>query len=560
MTPTCFSLLSSFVRNSPRRFLCCCYFLTLIYQNSELEMTGTLYFCGILGASSPIEDDWMATEIAVAAALVENPATVVHLFSTIPFREFSGCSQDGFFKFGDDKADHLEVPVPNDAFVVIHRNGATLKDMFLHKISSITTHMKPSDKLIVFIAAHGVEEGDVMIGGHPLKISEVAHQIRNNATTILWSTICFSGKWLEGKVPWHGYVGAASNEESDSLVASDSNYHGGGVSILTTFATLAADQNAIIPLPYFSNSELPVHYFDQPTPIGDSIHRSLHQRAAQANETKKHLGFSYDGVTTADRQTQRPLPVPQLASEVLNRFRLVRQSHRAPPIPTTLSTSHISSQSTRIASFRRAIKQSPPMPGLEELLASGTQLLETLVSQAGLVTMYHRLQKPSLEENDLRMLCSAFNHRRQCRIAIERYIDWGGWKTTRPPQWDFSGGGAQAEQEMVDDDDKDTPKWREFFTWRTGVPGWRALTWTDIRQQLALAWEAAGEPRFSAADFLAVAGHMDAVQKEGILISRSPSFQAAVHYITEISHQDDSRFSAGQEITVATAGEQTDNV
>jgi hypothetical protein len=504
-------------------------------------MTTSLYFCGILGPSDPVEDDWMVTDIAVATALVENPATNIHLFTTVPFHDFS-CSHNGYLKFGDHRSDRLEVPVPDDSIVTVNRNGSTLKSIFLQKIYNVTKGMKPTDKLIVFIAAHGAEDGHVMIGKEPLTISDVASSVQNNATTILWSTACFSGKWLEGKVPWHGYVGAAAYGESDSLVVSDSNYNRGGVSMLTTFATLAADQNAVIPLPYRThcNSDQRPHYYDEPTVICEPRHRSLEQRAALANETKNELSYSYDADTTADSRTQRPLFVPHLTSEVLNRFRLFRQS---PEAPTSAS------QSRKTSCFRQAIEQVPPVPGLDihELLVSGAQLLEARVSQGGLVFLSRRLQKSSFEEADILALCSVFDHRRRCRVAVESYIDWAGWKTSRPPRWDFSGGGVAAEFKMVGDD-QEAEAWRAFFCWRPEVPDWRVLTWTDIRQQLALAWEAAEKPHFSAAHFLAVASHMDDLKKEKILTVASPTLQAAVHYISKIFEypllQDDSGSSA----------------
>ncbi|KAJ7264441.1 hypothetical protein B0H12DRAFT_227796 [Mycena haematopus] len=386
--------------------------------------------------------------------------------------------------------------------------------MFLQKISSITSGMNQSDKLIVFIAAHGEE--DVMIGGEPLKISQVAGEVRNNATTILWATVCPSGKWLEGKSPWRGYVGA--KEESDSLAALDSSYNRGGVSMLTTFATLATGQNAVVPLPYqtSSNSEKHRHYSDEPTLIREPIHCS-HQ--TQANEAKKDLGNVYDAQTTADSQAQRPLPVPRLPTEVFNRFRLVRavqQLARAAATPWNREWAD---------SFLRVMEQLPPMPGLDlrELVASGTQLLDTRVSAAPLVPMSRWLQRATFEEADIRTLCSAYNHRRICQIAIESYIDWAGWKTTRPPRWDFSYGGSTEEGEMVvDDDDEETKNWRRFFCWRPTCTSsgyyYRTISWIDIRQQLALAWEAAGKLRFSAVEFLAVASHMDPMKVEGILI------------------------------------------
>ncbi|KAJ6589844.1 hypothetical protein DFH09DRAFT_1274166 [Mycena vulgaris] len=457
--------------------------------DSELEMSGSLYFCGILGADDPVEDDWMVTDIAVAAALVDDPTTIMHLFTTVPFREFTCCSPTGYYKFGDPGADRLEVPVPDDGVVVVNSNGSVLKDNFLQELSSINTRMKPADKLIVFIAAHGDEvDGAVLIAKQWLKASEVAGAIKNNATTILWSTACYAGKWLEGNVPWHGYVAAARNEESDSLTPSDSNYTRGGVSMLTTFTALAADQ--------------------------------------KANEPKEELSHSFNANTTADARTRRPLPVPQLTTEVLNRFRLVRQS---PAAPTTTP------KTNKSGSFRRVIQQLPPVPGLDllELVESGTHLLDSVVSQAGLVFLSGRLQRPTFSEADLRILLSAFTHRRKCRAAIETYIDWVGWQTTRQPQWDFSGGGGPLELEMVaaaDEEEVVAAAWREFFCWRPEGEGWRNLTWTDIRQQLALAWDAAERPQFSAADFLAVAKRVDDFRKENILAS-SPSLKTVVHHL-----------------------------
>ncbi|KAJ7038274.1 hypothetical protein C8F04DRAFT_375221 [Mycena alexandri] len=488
-----------------------------------------LYFCGILGASDPIVDDWMVTDFAVASALVESSSTRAYLFTILPFRSFACCSDDRF-KFGDCMADRLEVLVPDDSLVQVNGNGASLKSLFLQRISSITTHMNPADQLLIFIAAHGEEdEGEVLIGEQPFRIPDVAAAIKNNAKTVLWSTACFSGKWLEGDVLWKGYVAAPSNEESDSLVASDSNYNRGGSSMLTTFASLAADQNIILPLPYrsLSDSTRPAHYYEQPTPIKDTTHRSLQDRAGDANEHRKHLSCAYDADTIGDPSTQRPLPVPQLTSEVLKRFTLIRHTASAPTTtPTTVKS----------GSFRRRMEQLPPIPGLDvqALVEFGVKLLDVQVSSAHLVYLAGRLQKPDLTQEDACVLFSAFNHRRQCQLAVETYLGWVDWRSKKPPQWDFSGAAGALEREMVADD-KEAAAWQGFFCWRPKVAGWRNLTWTDIRQQVALAWEGAGKPPFSSTQFLAVASTMDDIKKTDILIS-SPSMQAIVHLMSGIHH------------------------
>ncbi|KAJ6589836.1 hypothetical protein DFH09DRAFT_1425250, partial [Mycena vulgaris] len=459
------------------------FLLSATRPNPDLEMsTGSLYFCGILGSN----DDWMAADMAVAAAILDGPATFMHFFTTVPFREFGCCSDDGgYFKVGDHApgADRLEVPVPDEALVVLNSNGAILKDIFLQKIASISTRMEPADRLVVFIAAHArgeEDDGEVLIGGQALKISEVAGVVHDDATTVLWSR----GKWVEGEGegPRHGHVGAASKEDSDSL---DSNYNRGGASMLATFAALAADQNAVVP----SDSDKSSNSFDQPTPIGE---------------------------------TPRPLPVPQLPSDVLNRFRLVSQPPAAPP--TT----------TKSASFRVALQQLPPLPGLDlhELAEGGTQLLDAQVGQAGLVFLQRRLQRATFSEADARVLAGAFAHRRTCRAAIAAYVGWAGWGAARRPRWDFSGGGAALEREMVgaaaEEGEEAAAAWREFFCWRPQGEGWRNLTWTDIRQQLALAWEGAGRPRFAAVDFLAVAERVDEFRKEGVLMKGSTSVRTVV--------------------------------
>ncbi|KAJ7781185.1 hypothetical protein B0H16DRAFT_1447701 [Mycena metata] len=467
----------------------------------------------------------MVTDFAVASALVESSSTRAYLFTILPLRSFACCSGDRF-KFGDCMADRLEVLVPEDSLVQVNGNGASLKSLFLQRISSITTHMNPLDQLFIFIAAHGKEdEGEVLIGEQPLRITDVAAAIKNNAKTVLWSTACFSGKWLEGDVPWQGYVAAPSNEESDSLVASDSNYNRGGSSMLTTFASLAADQNIIIPLPYRSLSESarPPHYYEQPAPIKNTT-----DRADDANEYQQDLSCTY---TVGDPSTQRPLPVPQLTSEVLNRFTLIRY---------TPSASTTTPKTVKSGSFRRRMEQLPPIPGLDvqALVEFGVKLLDVQVSSAHLVYLTGRLQKPDLTQEDACVLFSAFNHRRQCQLAVETYLSWVDWRSKKPPQWDFSGGAGALEREMVADD-KEAAAWQSFFCWRPKVAGWRNLTWTDIRQQLALAWEGAGKPPFSSTQFLAVASTMDDIKKGEILIS-SPSMQAIVHLMSGIHHDSTS--------------------
>jgi hypothetical protein len=109
-------------------------------------------------------------------------------------------------------------------------SNADLKNSFLQKLSSINGKMNPVDQLIIFIAAPGEEHtGDVFIAGQSLTRSEVAGAIHRNGATVLWSTASYSGMWLEGNVPWSGYMGPESRDESDLLVPSSSSYTWGGV-------------------------------------------------------------------------------------------------------------------------------------------------------------------------------------------------------------------------------------------------------------------------------------------------------------------------------------------
>ncbi|KAJ7226927.1 hypothetical protein GGX14DRAFT_627526 [Mycena pura] len=473
-----------------------------------------LYFCAILGASDPLVDDSMVTDMAVAAALVESSSTRAQIFTTTPFRTFSCCSGNRFI-FGDSKADRLEVPVPEDSLVVVNSNGTSLKSIFLQEIATLTTRMPPQDQLIIFIAAHGEEEGEVLIGEQPLRIAEIAAAVKNNAKTVLLSTTCFSGKWLQGDVPRQGYVAAPSDEESASLVASDSNYNRGRTSMLTTFASLAADQNIEVPLPYRSLLESAKPH-QEPTPIQDTV-RPLQDLADDANERRKDLTWPHEAGTIADPSTQRSLPVPLLISEVLNRFKLVRY------YPSTSTP-----KTTKSVSFRSRVEHLPPIPGLSvhEFVEYGIKLLDAEVSSAHLVYLAGCLQKTNLTPEDVRVLFSAFDHRRQCQLAIETYLDWVGWRSKRPPRWDFSGGGGALERIMLEHAAEAAAAWQAFFCWRPEATGWRNLSWTDIRQQLALAWEGAGPP-FSATQFLAVAGTMDDIKKVDLLIS-SPSLQPVV--------------------------------
>ncbi|KAJ7437824.1 hypothetical protein B0H11DRAFT_2206437 [Mycena galericulata] len=201
---------------------------------------------------------------------------------------------------------------------------------------------------------------------------------------------------------------------------------------------------------------------------------------------KEDQGETYDTDTIADIQAQRPtLPVPQLTPELLEHFRLVRHTPSTTP------------RTRKSGSFVQIIQETP-VPGLDvhDLIQSGVQLLDAKVSKGGLVFLSGRLQRPSFTEAELRVLCSAFNHRRQCRAAVELYFQWACWNTQRPPFWDFAGGGGKVELEMVPDDEEGA-EWRKFFTWHPQTARWHELTWTDIRQQLALAGAGAERPQFS---------------------------------------------------------------
>ncbi|KAJ7058106.1 hypothetical protein C8F01DRAFT_1371544 [Mycena amicta] len=463
-----------------------------------------LYFYGILGAANTADDGWIATDLAVASSLVANSATT-NIFTTVPFRSFDACSGD-YFKFGDPQADRLEVPIPDDSFVTVSHNGASLKNAFLNQITTVTMRMHPGDELVLFIAAQPETEkdtGNVLIGSELLSISEVAAAIKDNAKTILWSTACYSGKWLEGNVPWHSYV-AAPAEELDSLVASNSHRHPGGT-----------------------------NYFHTPTAIREGNHRTLQDRADDANARRQELSWTYDVDATS---TQRALPVPPLTSQILDRFRLVTRPASSSPATTTSA----SVKKTQSASFRRCMEALPPIAGVDltEFVEFGAKLLDTRISKASLVTLSISLANPNLTQEDVGVLFTAFEHRRRCEIAIETFIKRVDWQSTRPPRWDFTGGGVDVETEMVGADKEAVP-WRDFFTWRPQVPDapaaeprrFRELTWNDIRQQLALAWEGAGKPPFSCAEFLLVATNLSDVRKTDVIIS-SPSLQAIIHLMS----------------------------
>ncbi|KAJ7175690.1 hypothetical protein C8R46DRAFT_1079122, partial [Mycena filopes] len=183
-----------------------------------------------------------------------------------------------------------------------------------------------------------------------------------------------------------------------------------------------------------------------------------------ANERRQNdLSSTYEANTTADPSTQSPLPVPQLTSEVLNRFRLVRYS---------AASSATTSTSTKTRSFRRRVEQLAPIPGLDvqELAEFGAKLLDAQVASAHLVYLARRLQKPTLTQGDAQVIFSAFDHRRQCQLAIETYLGWVDWRSKRPPRWDFSGGGGALERGMIGMD-KNAEAWQAFFCWEPKVTG-----------------------------------------------------------------------------------------
>ncbi|KAJ7068809.1 hypothetical protein C8F01DRAFT_1365082 [Mycena amicta] len=434
-----------------------------------------LHFCVILGARDVPDDAWMAADLAVASALLESSETSTSIFTVLPFRDFAGCS-NGRIKFGNPKADRLEVPVLEDSLVTVNANGATLKSLFLQKITNITSRMRPDDQLVILIAAHGNEDdGVVFIDDQPLSISDLSAVVKNNARTLLSLTACSSEKWLEGNVPWNGYVAAASDDESE------------------------------------------------PTPIEEA-------RADETNECQNDPSRSHEVNMTGNPSTRRPLPIPQLTSNVLARFTLVRYR----PLTSTSTT-------PKSTSFRERIENLSPIPDLDsdeldEFVHYAVKLIDATVSSANLVFLSGRLRRPDLTKEDVRVLVSAFKHRRQCQLAVESYIDCANWRTKRSPRWDYSVaiGAYDLEEEMVEESKEaaeNTNAWRAFFTWKAPaqVDGkfWHPLCWTGIRLQLALAWDGAERPPFSSTVFLDVAAAMDDVKKSDILMS-SPSMQMLV--------------------------------
>ncbi|KAJ7068812.1 hypothetical protein C8F01DRAFT_1119403 [Mycena amicta] len=434
-----------------------------------------LHFCAILGANNPLVDGWMATELAVASALLETE-TRRSIFTILPFRNFDGCVNDRF-KFGDRAGDRLEVIVPEDSLVVVNANGASLKSLFLQKIASLTSYTRPEDQLVIFIAAHGnKDDAAVFIDDQPLSIADLSAVVKNNARTLLLLTACSSAKWLEGNVPWNGYVAA------------------------------------------------------EPTLIEEA-------RADDTNERQNDPSRSYEVDMTGNPSTQRPLPIPQLTSIVLARFTLVRYR----PLTST---------SPKSASFRERIEKLSPIPDLdsdelEQFVHYGVELVDATVASANLVFLSGCLRMPDLTEEDVRVLVSAFKHRRQCRLAVESYIDCANWRTKRPPRWDYSVaiGGSVLVEEMVKESKEtveNTKAWDafKFFTWTspTQVAGrfWHSMCWNDIRHQMAFAWDGAERPPFSSTLFLDVAATMDDVKKSDILMS-SPSMEMLAQWGRECS-------------------------
>ncbi|KAJ7575442.1 hypothetical protein C8J56DRAFT_901031 [Mycena floridula] len=164
----------------------------------------------VLGASDVKTNGWLATDFIVSKTILltplEDKATEAALFSRRPLDSFACARKVGGqtrYKYGDDRADQVELAAPLDVIVVA--SDSELKAQFLEKVKMVT-------------------------GDEELKSDELKNVVQNNGTTFLWSNACYSGQWLSS-VPWIGYM-------ADSLVTSTSLHYHGSVNGLTTFATV----------------------------------------------------------------------------------------------------------------------------------------------------------------------------------------------------------------------------------------------------------------------------------------------------------------------------------
>lgn len=123
----------------------------------------------------------MATDTAMTVALT-SAATKTEVYSVQDVHDFACCSATGFFKYGKDGSDLIEVCAPKNQH---------LKNTFLGAAKRIAAGMNTKDALIIFIAAHNC--GDIIIGSDTLLSKDELKEamITESQRILLWSTSCY---------------------------------------------------------------------------------------------------------------------------------------------------------------------------------------------------------------------------------------------------------------------------------------------------------------------------------------------------------------------------------
>ncbi|KAJ7591096.1 hypothetical protein C8J56DRAFT_552788 [Mycena floridula] len=503
-----------------------------------MSSLGTLHFLALLGADDPAKDGWMATDLVVISRVMTSVTqpSISRSFSIHPFRTFRCADADGYFKYGDDGSDRVQVLAPDDD--VVNNNGAVLKNQFLATVKSTRKNMKPVDTLLIFIAGHGDEQtGQVWIGSATLSKFELSQAVGTRGKVFLWSTACFSGSWIDDNMPWYGYTAASSTQSSDSISASESQYCRGGVNTLTTLAELSEHRNILFPpRPHGENPEPPKHYLVEPTALKDAEDLPLNNLAIKANEIRRDLTYEYEGDACGDPRTKRGLPF-LLSHELIAQFKLVPCTKPKTIIPSSplspsaasslvspTASSSSASPPSKSARVRQNLKgQKFPCPkgiDVDVLVDLATPLIEASPTNTHLRELTHHLELAESSVLIMQCLWAAFQHRQKCKDAIDAFLQDGPWETTRLPRWNqfVTPGADQIVQQFIAENENDAEQMTKMLIWNSAV--WHSLSWTDIRIQFALAWDAAGRPVFSFQEFVAVADGAVNVKKVKIVAAK----------------------------------------
>ncbi|EDR10556.1 uncharacterized protein LACBIDRAFT_325290 [Laccaria bicolor S238N-H82] len=219
--------------------------ITLASDSPEMTDQTRRYVIGLLASTALKLNHWQATDFVALNALLDCPEENSSWLCGEEIRSGPG------FLLGDPACDRIIfVPPPFEEIVDTVEPVGEIRKLigfryaYLQPIRDFVPKLTADDTLFLVICGHGSEEGIVFLGDayhhitlHPFEVECALEGCA--ATVYLIITACFSGRWKSKR--WNLIAAAGADQESVSIVESDSGHFRGG---LFTTALLAehADQ------------------------------------------------------------------------------------------------------------------------------------------------------------------------------------------------------------------------------------------------------------------------------------------------------------------------------